>query len=179
MQPKTLRVSFLDVGQGDAIFVEAPSGQQMLIDSGKNRAVIRQLAKVMPWYDRTIDVVVATHPDADHIGGLPDVFARYDVDLLVESSVKDSDGADAAALEKAADSEHELQRRVAERGMVINLGGAYLEILFPDRSVPAIETNTGSIVARLVYGNTSFLLDGGFAEGYRDVSREARWLETS
>lgn len=131
MQPKTLRVSFLDVGQGDAIFVEAPSGQQMLIDSGKNRAVIRQLAKVMPWYDRTIDVVVATHPDADHIGGLPDVFARYDVDLLVESSVKDSDGADAAALEKAADSEHELQRRVAERGMVINLGGAYLEILFP------------------------------------------------
>jgi competence protein ComEC len=160
MQAPMMRVSFLDVGQGDAVFIEAPNGRQMLIDGGKNRAIIRQLAKVMPWYDRTIDVVVATHPDADHIGGLPDVFKRYRVGLIVESSVRDEEGVDAEAFEKAAADEG-AERLVAERGHVIDLGGGVrLEILFPDRGVPGIETNTGSVIARLVYGETSFMLTG-------------------
>lgn len=160
MRPPELRVSFLDVGQGDAIFIEAPNGRQMLIDGGKNRAVIRQLAKVMPWYDRSIDVVVATHPDADHIGGLPDVFKRYRADLIVASSVRDEGGVDAQAFEKAAEAEG-ATRLAAERGQVIDLGeGVRLEILFPDRDVPGIETNTGSIVGRLVYGETAFMLTG-------------------
>ena len=160
---RVLTISFLNIGQGDSIFIDAPSGRQVLIDGGANRSVIRQLSKVMPWYDRTIDVVLATHPDADHIGGLPDVLSRYKVDLIIESSVKDPEGADSAALEKAAIEETRggAQRRVAERGQIIDLGsGAYMEILFPDRPVPAIETNTGSIVARLVYGDTSFMLTG-------------------
>ncbi len=156
----SLTVSFLNVGQGDAIFVETPSGRQLLIDSGRNREVVRQLARVMPWYDRSIDVVLATHPDADHIGGFPDVFARYRVDLIVESSVKDEEGVDAAAFERAAAQEG-AARMIAERGQVIDLGmGARLEILFPDRSVPMIETNDGSVIARLVYGDTAFLLTG-------------------
>jgi competence protein ComEC len=155
-----LKVTFLDIGQGDSIFIEAPSGRQMLIDGGKNRSVIRQLSKVMPWYDRTIDVVLATHPDADHIGGLPDILARYQAGLIVESSVKDEGGEDSAAFEKAS-AEEGAQRLVAERGQIIDLGkGVYLEILFPDRAVPTIETNTGSVVARLVYGDTSFMLTG-------------------
>lgn len=160
MRSPELRVSFLDVGQGDAIFIEAPNGRQMLIDGGKNRAVIRQLAKVMPWYDRSIDVVVATHPDADHIGGLPDVFKRYRADLIVASSVRDEGGVDAQAFEKAAAAEG-ATRLAAERGQVIDLGeGVRLEILFPDREVPGIKTNTGSIVGRLVYGETAFMLTG-------------------
>lgn len=160
-QADTLTVTFLDIGQGDSIFIEAPSGRQMLIDGGKNRSVIRQLSRVMPWYDRTINVVLGTHPDADHIGGLPDVLARYEVGLIVQSSVTDDGGADSAALENAAAQEEGAQRLTAERGQIIDLGkGAYLEILFPDRPVPTIETNTGSIVARLVYGDTSFMLTG-------------------
>src|SRR3989338_9979860 len=84
-----LTVSFLDIGQGDAIFIESPSGRQALIDGGPGRVVLRELAKVISWYDRSIDAVVATHPDLDHIGGLVDVFARFRVGLIVESSVKD------------------------------------------------------------------------------------------
>ena len=158
-----LTVSFLNIGQGDSIFIDTPSGRQVLIDGGKNRSVLRELSKVSPWYDRTIDVVLATHPDADHIGGIPDVLARYKVDLVIESSVKDEGGADSVAFEKAAANEAEegAQRLTAERGQIIDLGkGAYLEILFPDRAVPAVETNTGSIVVRLVYGETSFMLTG-------------------
>lgn len=158
-----LRVTFLDVGQGDAIYVRSPSGAQLLIDAGKNREVLRELGKVMPFFDRSIDVVLATHPDADHIGGMPDVLKRYRAALVVHSSVEDEEGIDAAAFEKAMAGEVEngSQVVVAERGQVYDLGGgARLEILFPDRSVPAIETNTGSIVARLVYGETSFLFTG-------------------
>ena len=158
-----LRVTFLDVGQGDSIFIESPSGAQMLIDGGKNRAVIRQLSKVMPLFDRSIDVVLATHPDSDHIGGLPDVLKRYHVTLVIQSSVLDPEGVDAAAFDAAVAEEEKNggTQLVAMRGQVIDLGGGVtFEILFPDRFVPHIETNTGSIVGRLIYGNTSFLLTG-------------------
>lgn len=158
-----LTVTFLDIGQGDAIFIESPTGAQMLIDGGKNRAVIRQLSREMPWFDRSIDVVIGTHPDADHIGGLPDVLRRYRASLVVQSSVLDPEGADAAALASAAAKEAEdgAQLLTAMRGQVIDLGGGVtFEILFPDREVPGLETNTGSIVGRLVYGGTSFMLTG-------------------
>ena len=157
-----LTVSFLDVGQGDAIFIDAPSGRQVLIDGGKGRAVLRQLSRVMPWYDRSIDVVVATHPDADHIGGLPDVLKRYRVERVFYSSV-DDDGSDQRAFVDALEEEVRggAEKLIARRGQILVLGGgAYVEILFPDREVPNIETNTGSIIARLVYGETAFMLTG-------------------
>ena len=155
-----LTVSFLNIGQGDAIFIDAPSGRQALIDGGKGSAVVRELGKVIPWYDRSIDVVVGTHPDADHIGGLPDVLARYDVLTIIRSSVEDG-GADQSAFLLAIDTEKNARVLIAERGQIIDLGeGAYLEILFPDRPLPSVETNTGSIVARLVYGDTAFMLTG-------------------
>lgn len=157
---KGLVVTFLDVGQGDAVFIESPSGRQLLIDGGKNRAVVRQLSRMMPWYDRSIDVIVATHPDADHIGGLTEVLGRYRVGLIIESSVQDVDGVDSSAFERASTKE-KAARLTAERGQVIDLGdGVYLEILFPDREVSALETNTGSIAARLIYGKTAFLFTG-------------------
>lgn len=156
---RLLTVSFLDVGQGDAIFIDAPSGRQVLIDGGKGAETLRALAAVIPWYDRSIDLIVATHPDADHIGGLVDVLARYRVDTIVESGVRD-EGSDARALESAL-VEEGVDRVVARRGQIIQLGGgARIEVLFPDRSLPDIESNTGSIVARIVYGDTSFLLSG-------------------
>jgi competence protein ComEC len=82
-----LTVAFLDVGQGDAIYIDAPSGNQMLIDGGPGKAVLRELSKVMPFYDRSIDVVLATHADQDHVGGLPDVLKKYKVNTFVESGV--------------------------------------------------------------------------------------------
>lgn len=162
-RPTVLQVTFLDVGQGDALYIQSPSGTDVLIDGGRNREVVRELGAIMPLFDRSIDVVVATHPDADHIGGLPDVLQRYRVGLIVQSSVEDSEGMDAAALKRALDDEMRRGSRflVAERGHVIDLGeGAYLEVLFPDRLVPDIETNNGSLILRLVYGDTAFLLTG-------------------
>lgn len=160
---RELSVTFLNIGQGDAVFIQSPSGAQVLIDGGKNRTVLRELSRVMPLFDRSLDVVIGTHPDADHIGGLPDVLKRYTVSLVVQSSVLDIEGVDSAAFEGAIDREEGTGAVVleAKRGQIIDLGeGAWIEILFPDRPVPNIETNTGSIIARLVYGDTSFMLTG-------------------
>jgi competence protein ComEC len=153
----TLTVSFLNIGQGDSVFIESPTGRQVLIDGGPNASVVRELGTIMPWYDRTIDLVIPTHPDADHIGGLIDVLTRYRVALIVRSSVRGT-----TKISETLD--HVVEREgasimVARRGQIINLGdGAYIEILFPDRDVPNLETNMGCVVTRLVYGTTAFML---------------------
>ncbi len=179
-----LTVTFLNVGQGDAVFIETPSGVQALIDGGKNRAVIRELSRVMPLLDRSLDVVIGTHPDADHIGGLPYVLQRFQVTRIFKSSVEDKEGADSVALERAIMQEIEEGARVyvAQRGQVIELGdGVSIEILFPDRNVRAIETNTGSIVARLSYGATSFMLTGDSPKAIEEylVLLDAEQLQSS
>jgi competence protein ComEC len=160
LDAKTLTVAFLDVGQGDAIYIEAPNGNQMLIDGGPNAAVLRELGKVMPFFDRSIDVVMETHPDADHIGGLGDVFSRFEVSYFLEPGIP-NDTSQTITLLREVEREDGVARVLARRGMVVDLGqGVLLEILFPDRDVETIETNTGSIVARLHFGETSVLLTG-------------------
>src|SRR3990167_1629761 len=155
----TLTVVFLDAGQGDAIFIEAPNGNQVLIDGGPNKSVLRQLSKVMPFYDRSIDIVIATHPDKDHIGGLPDVLQRYTVDFILESGVKNDTGTSRAF--ESAILQNKIKKIFAKRGMAITLGDdVFLNILFPDRDVSEVESNTASIVAQLVYKNTEFMFTG-------------------
>lgn len=154
-----LKVYFLDIGQGDATLIESPTGHQLLIDGGPGSVVLSQLSQILPYTDHTIDAILATHPDQDHIGGLPDVLAHYDVGLALTSGVADS-GGDNRAL-TAAIAEEGLVPVLARRGMVLDFGGgARLQILFPDRDVSNVETNTGSIVARLTYGNTSYIFTG-------------------
>ncbi|MDP3879340.1 MAG: MBL fold metallo-hydrolase, partial [Dehalococcoidales bacterium] len=79
MPDDKLRVSFLDVGQGNAILIQKGS-QQVLVDGGPDpRAISLALGKEMPFWDRTIDLVVLTHPHADHLTGLVTVLDRYQV----------------------------------------------------------------------------------------------------
>lgn len=165
-EPKTgfLTVAFLNIGQGDAIYIEAPHGNQLLIDGGPGRQILRELGNVMPFSDRTIDAVIATHPDADHIGGLVDVLDNYEVGLFMEPGVTTDSSLYKTLEEKVAREKTEngsLQKIEARRGMTIDLGdGVLLQILYPVSDTRGWETNDASIVARLVYGNTEFLLTG-------------------
>lgn len=153
-----LSVSFLDVGQGDAILIQGPHGR-ILVDGGATRAVLRALSSTLPFFDRTLDVIVATHPDQDHIGGFPDVVSRYRVGTFIESGVL-SDTPAFHALEKIV-SDKNIVKITARRGMRILLGGgAHADILFPDRDVSRVETNTASVIMRVVYGESEFLLTG-------------------
>jgi len=162
LQRNILTIAFLDVGQGDSIFIEAPNGNQVLIDGGGSGAVLRELSRVMLFYDRTIDVVIATHPDKDHIGGLSDVLERFDVDYIFQSGVVgDSNTYDAFVRFVEQEVGEGARRVLARRGQVIVLDqDVELRILFPDRDVSKMESNAGSIVIQLVYGKTSFMLTG-------------------
>lgn len=155
----TLKVYFLDVGQGDAIFIEAPNRNQVLIDGGRNKALIRQLSEVMPFYDRSIDLVIATHPDLDHIGGLPFVLDRFSVGGFMEPGVE-VDTLVYRTMEKTLE-EKGIPKIIARRGMRAVLDQeVFLDILFPDRDVSGLEPNDASIVAKLSYGETAFMLTG-------------------
>jgi competence protein ComEC len=152
-------VAFLDIGQGDAIFIEAPNGNQVLLDGGSDKSIIYELSSVMPFYDRSIDVVIQSHPDADHIGGLIDVLKRYHVGIVIEPGAV-SESVVYKEFKDLVDKK-EIKSILAKRGMKIDLGeGAYIFVLFPDRDVSGLDSNDASIVAKLVYGKTEFLLTG-------------------
>ena len=102
---------------------------------------------------------MATHPDADHINGLIEVFNRYDVKTFVYPGTR-SDTEESQALHRAVASEQP-NSILAQRGQVYDFGdNVRIDILFPDRDVADLEPNVGSIIAKVVFGEHSFLLTG-------------------
>jgi len=152
-------VSFLDVGQGDSILITGRTGNQILIDAGPNKSVLREISRETFFFDRFVDVLIATHPDRDHIGGFPHILNRYKVGLFVEPGVESENSIDDEIDRKLG--EKDIKTILARSGTIIDLSdGSYLEILFPDRDVSGLETNDASIIARFVYGETCFMLTG-------------------
>jgi competence protein ComEC len=157
-----LHVYFLDVGQGDAILVQTPDGRQILIDGGPNpTALLSELSAVMPFWDRSLDLVVLTHPDGDHLTGLLAALDRYQVGRVLDTS--QTDAAPLAAAWRERLEKGHIPRTLALRGMRIPLGDVMLTVLHPS-SKPMIGTasdeNNNSIVLRIDYGPTSLLLTG-------------------
>lgn len=158
-RPSELRVSFLDVGQGDAIFIQFPDTTEVLIDGGPDATVLHELSEQMSPGDHSIDMVIATHPDADHLAGLVDVLARYEVETIVETGIlKDTQLSEA------------WNRAVKEEGAnIVIIDGpkrlrfgetAALDILWPQQSFAGemiTEPNVYGIVGQLTYGASSFL----------------------
>jgi competence protein ComEC len=155
----TLTVAFLNIGQGDAIYIESPTGNQIIVDGGPSSAILGELRKVMPFYDRTIDAIVVTNPDKDHYAGFIDVLDRFQVATVIEPGTKSTTDT-YKTFSKDVDEEH-ARELLARRGMKIELGGgAVLEILYPDKDVSDAKTNDGSVIAKLMYGSTSVMLTG-------------------
>lgn len=158
---KDLHVAYLDIGQGDAIYIEAPNGKQMLIDGGRGSQVIGELSKQMNFFDKTIDVVIGSHPDADHIGGLVDVLNHYKVGAFIEPGSNTDTKIYKVLEDKIA--QEKIPHIAARKGMKVMLDAkenVYVDIIFPDQDVSSWETNASSVVARLVYGDTSYLFTG-------------------
>lgn len=154
-----LIVSFLSVGKGSAAFITAPSGRKVLIDGGPGTSGVRSLASQLPWWDRSIDIVLSTSPERGASVGLVDILSRYHVTRVIASGVGGIDSY-ARSLESAiADARGEgSETLTAKRGQVLDLGGsAYMEVLSPDRSATSLGASDGCVVSRLVYGETSFM----------------------
>ena len=154
-----MKVVFLDVGQGDAALIESPTGNQILIDAGPSKIILNALGRVMPFYDRSIDIVLATHPDQDHIGGIPEVLKNYSVREYFSNGATSSTGT-SKELENLL-SEKKVRKEIVRRGEIIDLGGGtFLKILFPLDKLNGKDTNESSVVAKLYYGNSTFLFTG-------------------
>ena len=162
---ETLQVWFFDVGQGDATFIITPNGQQILIDAGPSAKVLSKLGAVMPFWDRSIDAVVMTHPDSDHIAGFVSVFERYDVGMVIESGASASTSV-ARTVDQAAADENS-QQKLVKAGDVFEIDGVWFEVLWPadvtDGEVVE-NRNDASIVLSVSYGNTTVLLTGDVEE---------------
>ena len=157
-----LRVNFFDVGQGDAIFIESPSGNQILIDGGPDNSVLSKLGETMPFWDRSIDLVILTHPHADHLDGLVEVLKRYDVETVLESGVNHT-------IPEYAEWHEFLKEKnvkviIAEAGQRIRLGSAaYLDVLTPFEDFigkSPKDIHDATIISKLSYGATTLLFTG-------------------
>ncbi len=157
-----LQVAFFDVGQGDAILISQGS-RQILIDGGPSgQKLMEKLGEYVPFWDREIEAIISTHPDADHISGLVDAMKNYTVDQAIESGAK-SEAQVFGAYEKII-KEKNIEKQIAARGMKIKIsGGAELEIFHPESSMKNIaqkDTNEASVTAKLSFGENSFLFTG-------------------
>jgi competence protein ComEC len=159
---KFLNVSFLDVGQGDAIYIEAPNGNQILIDAGPDRGVLTPLGDSMNFFDRSFDMVIETHPDKDHIGGFIDILENYHTTAYMYPDVQ-SDTEIYARLQDIL-TINNIEKIVARRGMRIHIDtqkGIFMDVMYPDGDVADIkDRNEGSIILKLFYGENTFLFTG-------------------
>ena len=158
-EAKTFDIPALDGGQGDAILIETRNGVQVLIDGGRDAQVLAELASVIPFGDREIDMLVGTHPDLDHIGGLTDVLERYEVKTILKTENK-GESDTAQRYEQLAQSEG-AEIIYARRGQVFALDASTtLRVLFPETDPAELESNTSSIVLQLTHGSSTFLFTG-------------------
>ncbi len=156
---RELTFGMLDIGQGDGLFVESPTGTQIMFDAGPAHSILGPLARVMSPFDRSIDAIVITNPDADHIGGFLDILKNYKVGAVFEPGTF-NDSKTYQNLE-AEIKKQNIPDILVKKGMRLDLGGgATINILFPDRDVSMWPSNDGSVVARLSYGQSSVMLTG-------------------
>ncbi len=167
---KNLKVAYMDIGQGDSIYVEAPNGNQMIIDGGPTNLTTTRLAELMPFGNRSINILVVTNPDKDHYYGFLNIIKNYNVGAILEPGTI-SNSQTYASLENLI-AEKKIPKIIARRGMNIILdqkNNVVFHILFPDRDVSSWTTNDGSIVGRITYGNSSYMMMGDATVKTEDI----------
>ncbi len=159
---KKTEIIFLNIGQGDAILI-SQGRNQILIDGGRtSKELLARLGRHLPFWDRTIEVVIATHPDADHIGGLAGLMKAYRVERVLSTGAESDTDTSRLFRQSLLLTTHK-EALPTFRGMKVTLPfGGELGVEYPLTPLPkeAADTNEGSIVARFTYGETSFLFTG-------------------
>ena len=160
--PDKLEVDFLDVGQGDAILIKTPGGQNVLIDGGPDKTVVKRLGENLPFWDKRIDLMILTHPHDDHVAGLVEVLKRYEVTRILYTGATHNAPNYLTWLKTARDKKVFLT--IVDKPKTLALGrGVELKIFYPEQSFLNKEVkdlNDSSIVMKLVYGQSAFLLTG-------------------
>jgi len=168
-----LKVIFFDVGQGDAGFIETPQRHQILIDGGPGSVILEKLGKSMPFYDRTIDLIILTHPEFDHLSGFNEVLKKYKVSNILWTGIV-RDTAEYKEWKKLIEEE-KTEIFIAKAGQKIlweSETNNYMEVLYPFENLEGKvfeDSNNTSIISKLVFGKNSFLFTG---DAYKNVEGE-------
>ena len=155
--PTSLKVNFLDVGQGDAILIQLPTGEDILVDGGPDDTVLTVLGQILPIWDRELDLVVATHLDADHITGLVSVLQNYQVGEVLTPAF-DSDTAIAKTWGQVMTKAKKINYADATDDYV--WGDVTWDTLWPlpDADFSQDSDNANSTIANLIYKQHTVLL---------------------
>ncbi len=171
MPDDKLHVSVLNIGQGDSILIQTPHRHDILIDGGPSpQSINLELSKKLPFWDKTIDVVVLTQPQADHVTGLVEVIQNYHVKQIIEPGISN----DSAIYNQWLNLVHDkkIEHKTAHSGQVIKLGdGICIEVLHPPSRLlhnTSDDINANGLVLRLNWNRISFLFTA-------DIIEEAEW----
>ncbi|KKP31938.1 MAG: hypothetical protein A2360_03390 [Candidatus Staskawiczbacteria bacterium RIFOXYB1_FULL_32_11] len=163
-QLENLKVEFFSVGQGDSAFIITPQNHQILIDGGPDSTVVNKIAKQMPFWDRSLDLVILSHPEKDHMQGLMEILKRYKIEYIVWSGVKKYTPEYLEWLKILVKQKNNKAKIItAQVGQEIKAGSLMIDILNPKENLfgkEIKEVNDTSVVAKLIYGKNSFLFVG-------------------
>ena len=166
-----LKIIYFDVGQGDAAYIRTAGGQDILIDAGPSDVILSKLGEAMPFYDRTLDIIILSHPHADHSTGLVGVLNNYSVRQVYLTGVVHTSSEYLEFL-KLLKNHPEIEKIKIDHRFNVDLGNeTELQFLYPDFDVAAATAikiypflkenlNNTSVVVRLVAGDQSFLFLG-------------------
>ncbi|MBU0708907.1 MBL fold metallo-hydrolase [Patescibacteria group bacterium] len=159
---RELHLYFLAVGQGDSVFIRTPDNYKILIDGGPDLTILEKLSAALPFYDRELDLVVLTHPHADHVNGLSAVLAKYKVDKVIYNPVPYKSSQYQLFKDKV--KELGIKAETFTKGQVIEFGdGVKLTCFWPlgqETFAELSDVNAASIVVLAQYGEFSALLTG-------------------
>ena len=159
--PRYLKVDVLDIGQGDSIFIETPGARRILIDGGPGSAVLGKLATRLPFWEKSLDVVILTHPDADHLNGLLSVLQKYKVNYIIWTGITRDGGGYQKWLELLEKKQKQGSKIViADSNMKIHVGNVFIDTLNPGGNLQGkffAKANDTGIVSHLTYGKNTFL----------------------
>jgi len=179
--PQNLKVDFLNVGQGDSEFIQTPEGHKILIDGGPDSTVLSKLSSLLPFWDRSIDLVILTHPESDHMQGILDILPKYNVKYFLWTGVvKDAPEYKQliTLLQKAGNGQNSLLASLSNSGYLlgrtkvlyasageeIKAGSVLIDTLFPFKSLEGFKltasANDTCVVSKIIYGKESFLFTG-------------------
>ncbi len=158
-------VHFFDVGQGDAAMIVGPSGQQIVVDGGPNLSVLEHLERTMPFLDRSIDMLVLSHPHQDHLFSFPEILKRYEVRSILMTG-----------MDFGLPKYREMLTLLQEKNIHVLLAdptkdviwkdGLMLDVVWPRPGLLGQkgDANNTSVALRVLYGKDSVLFTGDMEE---------------